>query len=168
MLKAGVPVLTRGGVRFAGISAILAGILAFSGCDPGYSYKPIAKDGTLATEWSSSIDGVDFGFRSFGELVGCDSLRFGPEISNQSEKTVVLLGGRLTTGGQTIKAILPGYGNLKFRTVLPGEVRDVPLFWDLRGRLTARSPVVLGQKTKWTWRVRIGEKEHTVQFEHGS
>jgi len=153
-----------GYLRHLTLSAILLLLFPVLGCDPGYSYKPIDKSGTPMPEWSASVEGVDFGFSPLHGLVGSRYISYGPEISNQSAKTVILLDGRLTTNGRTIKATLPGSGESEWRTVLPGEVKTVSLLWD-RTQHGSSKELILGQKISWSWRVRIGKKKHSFEFD---
>lgn len=145
--------------------AILLTIFSILGCDPRHHYAPIDQRGGMVPQWSTSVDGVNFIFKPVGMMARGTVFSYGPEIRNASKKTVVLLEGRLTTSGRTIEGLLPGFGDVQFRTISPGDERTVQLLWELNPPGSASKTIVLGRKITFTWRVRIGDKEHVLKFD---
>ena len=142
-------------------SSLCAALLAFTGCDPGYGYKPLDPGGRKVANWSESIAGVRFEMKAFYVFTGSGGTLQGLTIRNNSDRDVVVLGGQLNTNGRALEAKLPGEGEAKWRTVRPGATETINLLWDFREHGGDASKV-LGPDITWTWRVKIGDDEHTL------
>jgi hypothetical protein len=141
--------------------------LAFSasGCDPGYQYQPVDPQGNPLSQWSEVIDGVRFSVKPYSTLIGSGSASRSLEITNKSDKKVVVLGGQLLSKGRAIEAIIDDSPEGRTgRTVSPGDTKAVYLSWEF-GDVVHHRPAheVLGPDITWVWQVRIGEGEHTLR-----
>jgi hypothetical protein len=82
------------------------------------------------------------------------------EITNDSDKEVVVFGGQVVTYGHTIEAkVLDDTEELLLRTVPPRQSKAVCLYWEFGTWLDQ----VLGQDITWVWKVKIGAAEHSLQ-----
>jgi hypothetical protein len=135
-------------------------VLSASGCDPGYSYQPVDTKGERLPQWSEKVEGVHFSARPYSTLIGSKNTIEYLDITNESDKEVVVLGGQLLTKGRTIEAqVLDDPPNREARTVPAGESKSVSLYWEYGGSASD----VLGPDITWVWRVRIGAAEHSLR-----
>jgi hypothetical protein len=148
--------------REVAASCLCAALLASAGCDPGYGYQPLDAAGRKVAQWSESIGGVRLEMKPIMILTGSGGTMQGLTITNNSDRDVVVLGGQLSTDGRIMEAKLPGEGEAKWRTVPPGATQTINLSWDFREHGGDASKV-LGPSLCWTWRVKIGEEEHTFK-----
>jgi hypothetical protein len=144
--------------------AILFSLFIFallaSACDPGYKYQPVDANGQQLPTWSEKVEGVRFSTRPYSELIGSGNTIRYLDITNESDKEVVVLGGHLLTNGRKIEAhIIDDPPNREARTVPAGESKSVFLLWEFGGPASD----VLGPDITWVWRVRIGETEHSLR-----
>ena len=131
--------------------------LLVTGCDPGYSYTPLNSSNEPVSSWTTDIEGVNIRIPGFDILVGEGNMLQWITITNNSNSDVVLLNGTLTTKGNSISADLPGEGELKWRTVAPGESVEITCLFDLwSGGGTADD--VLDQTIVWEWEFQIEGK----------
>lgn len=131
-----------------------------SGCDPGYHYQPLDAKGQRLPHWSKTVAGVHFSAGPYGTLIGSGNTVVNLNITNESGKEVIVLGGQLVTNGRTIEArILDDAPNREDRTVPAGESKTVSLYWEFGGSASE----VLGTDITWIWRVRIGTTEHSLR-----
>jgi hypothetical protein len=151
--------------RSAILMALLVLALSASGCEFVYRYYPVDAKARRLPGWSEMVEGVRFSAfsddgtwttgrdSSFGAEVGLD-------ITNKSDKEVVVLGGQLLTNGRTIKAHFPNPPNRDDRTVPAGKSRSVPLLWNYGG---GSADQVLGPDITFIWQVRIGKAERSLR-----
>src|SRR5476651_2255958 len=108
-------------------------VLAFSasGCDPGYNYHPVDAKGQRFPQWSETIEGVRFAARPYSTLIGSGNTVDYLDITNGSDKEVVVLGGQLVTNGRTIEAkVYDSPEGIEARTVPAGVSKSVMLYWE--------------------------------------
>ncbi len=137
---------------------ILAG-LVITGCDPGYVYFPVDDNGRPVRQWSRTIDGVSIQVGWFDTLVGDDRAGCQIDLVNHSGKTVTFLGAKLSTGGHSIKGHVAEFEQRTFGPGVSGKV----MFWFPYARYGEDAGDVLGESMTWTWKLRIGDREHTVE-----
>src|SRR5262245_4942051 len=93
---------------YASRSAVLVALVVFalstSGCDPGYNYQPVDAKGQRLPQWSETVEGVRFSARPYSTLIGSGNTVVYLDITNKSDREVVVLGGQLVTEGRTIEA----------------------------------------------------------------
>ncbi len=131
-----------------------------SGCDPGYTYRPVGPNGQRLPQWTTTIEGVRFSARPSSTLVGSAGSLVDLDIANESDKVVVVLGGQLVTNGRAIEAIIyDDRPNREARTVPAGQSKSVLLHWRFGGSASD----VLGTDITWVWRLRIGKAEHALR-----
>jgi hypothetical protein len=140
--------------------ALFAAVLSASGCDPGYKYHSVDAKGQRLLHWSETVEGVRFSARPYSTLIGSGNTIVYLDITNESDKEVVVLGGQLVTNDRRIEArIIDDAPNREARTVSARESKSVDLLWEFGGPASE----VLGQDLTWVWRVRIGEAEHSLR-----
>lgn len=136
-------------------------LLLSSGCDAGYSYRP---DGWSISngghEWTKVDDGVSFLTWGIGGLVGSEDIIPEFEIRNATTTPVIVESAVLLARGKIYDAQLPGKGELQWRTVLPGEVKRITLYWHLE-EVALKS---MGEKPEIDLRVRRGVKLDTMKI----
>jgi hypothetical protein len=152
---------SRSAIRLALV--VLA--LSASGCSFLYRYYPVDAAGYRLREWSETVEGVRFSaFSQDGTWTTGRDSSFGTEVgldvTNKSDKEVVVLGGQLLTNGRTIKAHFPDPPNRDDRTVPAGKSRSVPLLWNYGGGFADQ---VLGPDITFIWQMRIGKAEHSLR-----
>lgn len=148
-------------IRTAALCGFAFLAMSASGCDPGYHYQPVDSSGKQLSQWSQTIEGVQFSAKSYGTLIGASYIYGHLEIVNRSNKEVLVLGGQLLTDDRTIKARVNEHqSGREERTVAPGRSRSVDLSWDFG----ASAHEVLGPKITWVWRVQIGAAEHDLRI----
>lgn len=133
--------------------------LGFVFGDPGYTYVPIDARGGPINRWSQTTDGVILEGGAYETLIGERSAMYEANMINKSMHTTIILGGTLTTKGNTLKAYVPK--GLR-RTVPPGSSGEIVLYCDYNDRGRDASDV-LGQSLIWTWQLQIGDQEKTVK-----
>jgi hypothetical protein len=140
-------------------SALILAGLVITGCDPGYEYFPVDDNGQPVRQWSRTIDGVSIEVGRFDTLVVDDRAGRQIDLVNNSGKTVTLLGAELSTGGHSIKGHVAEFEQRTFGPGVSGKV----MFWFPYARYGGDAEHVLGESMTWTWRLRIGDQEHTVE-----
>ena len=131
--------------------------LLITGCDPGYSYTPLDNSNAPVASWTTDIDDVNVRIPGFDILVGDGNMLQWITVTNNSKSDVVLLNGTLATKGISISADSPGEGELKWRTVPPGESQEITClfdFWSAGGS----AGDILDQTILWEWEFQINGK----------
>lgn len=141
---------------------IVALALIVTGCDPGYSYDLVTPDGSSAKQMDVELDSVSITLSGFSVLIGSGNMLQYVHVSNDSDADVILLGGSLTTQDTSIAARLPGEGEAHWRTVAPGETKDIGClfdFWSAGGV----ADDMLSPSVSFTWEFQIGDKVEEVE-----
>lgn len=134
--------------------------LSVPGCDPGFNYQPVDAKGGQLLQWSETVEGVRFSARPYRAGIGSSNAVVYLDITNDSDKEALVLGGQLVTNGRTIEArIIDEPLERKARTVPAGQKKSVLLYWEFGGAASD----VLGPDITWVWRVRIGKDEHSLR-----
>ncbi len=141
-------------VPFSGLVALFL----LTGCDPGYSYRAINRERT-GERWSQTIEGVEFESRVTTTLIGSRYIMGVLTVSNHSAADVTVIGGTLTTNGTVFTGKLQDGEQAVL--VQKGSTQEVGLDVDLG----TPASNVLAPSIVWTWRVKIGTKEHAVAVE---
>jgi hypothetical protein len=134
-------------------------ILVASGCDPGYCYDPVDKNGRPNERWSETIDGVRLETQRVFDLLPASWLFGALKIQNNSDSDVVVVGGRLEANGKSLE---PRDCDLKYRTVPKGKEKEVTLDWDL-SRLSHDEQWNLWPTITYVWTLRIGQQERVIR-----
>ena len=148
--------------RLTSVAVALA--LVASGCDSGYTYRPMGPKGKRIERWSETIEGVRFSVDHYNTRSDSTSGFMRLEIANESKRDVVVLGGQLvtqpqSTASKTIDARVPDAPEgREERTVPPGASKSVDLFVEFGG-----SAAVLGDVMMYSWRVQIGGEERVIK-----
>src|SRR5581483_10466117 len=109
-------------------------MLALSGCDSGFSYRPDGwSERDKSTEWAKVEEGISFVTWGITGLTGSDGIIPEFEISNRTASPVVIESAALLAGTQVYNGELPGKGALLWRTILPGEIKRVAISWSFEG-----------------------------------
>ncbi len=138
--------------------AAIVALSLVTGCDPGYSYRAINRE-RAGELWSQTIEGVSFECRVPTILIGDSGIMGVVVVTNHSGADVTVLGGTLTTNGTVFTGKLQD--GEQAISVKKGSTQEVGLNVDLG----AAASNVLAPSIVWTWRVKIGSKEHAVAVE---
>ena len=139
-------------------------LLCLGACDPGFSYRPEGWEHTENQfEWQRRLEGFEIRTRGLGGLVGSDGLSPELTVTNRSAVPLVLETAELRSGGATYPAHLPGSGEVKWRTVMPGARQRITLFWKFEGRAAFE---VLDPKPMVILRFRQGEQPRTLAIQY--
>lgn len=127
--------------------------------DPGYMYRPTDAGGRPVDRWFETIEGVSLEGRFYETLIGESCAVYDVKPINATNKNVAVLDGELSTKGLTLKAYVPQGLRRTFPPVSSGEV-CLRCDYEDHGRDASE---VLGESITWTWHLRIGDLERTVQ-----
>ena len=143
------------------ILAILAWTVAVvTGCDPGYSYKPVSPAGGVVARSGDKIGEVKFTMGTYETSTSSKSIIQNLFVDNGSNADVVVLDAVLETGDKTIPAkIYSDVEGEKERTVPAKFSKTVGLAFSF-GDSAAE---VLAKEIIWVWQLRIGTEEHTLR-----
>jgi hypothetical protein len=144
------------------LTALGVAVLFASGCIPVKRFHPLDGRGQKIERWTQVIDGVRF------EMTGCTISSAGRStqgtllVGNDSDREVVVLGGRLVTvNGREWKSQLPVNQAGKDYTVAAGQSLSAVFVF---GGDEGDSPYdEVGANIFWVWRVRVGAEEHVLQ-----
>ena len=144
------------------VLAVAVAATGVTGCDPGYTYKPINDAENLVEERSTKIGDVRFTVLPDSILIGSNNDFIELTVENKSENEVEVAGAEVRTGGRTMVAKLwPGPDGREERIVPAGTTKKVSLLVELGGAASE----VLAPSIAHVWRVRIGNAEHALRFE---
>ena len=127
--------------------------------DPGYQYNPVDGHGRPIAKWSRTVDGLTLEGGPYSTLIGSGIGAYGYRLTNRSDKGVTLLGGTLLTDGRSLEADTEG---ALPRSFAPGTSGDVSFTFDFRPH-GGDAEQVLGKNLTWIWRLRVGDRERTIE-----
>jgi hypothetical protein len=134
------------------------------GCDRSYTYQPLGPKASRPARWSESLEGVRFSVAPYRTNPESTSADMTLEITNESNKEVVVLGCQLIPGQDRMSAggidakVIDSPEDRVARSVPAGTSKSVSLHFEFGGPVSK----VLREDIMWDWQVRIGEKEHRV------
>jgi hypothetical protein len=151
-------------MRVPPLLATFAVVLAAAivpGCDPGYVYSAVDATGAPVERWYREIEGVTLEGNTFETLASDTMTVYGFDLNNRSGRRVTILGGKIVTGERSMMGHIPQDEEWTFR---PGTSGTVNLRFDY-ARHGGDAGSVLGPSLTWSWLVRIGDQERTVEVE---
>lgn len=149
-------------MRLPCLGMIMATVFVLlTGCDPVVIYDIERDDGKKSPVQVVERDSVEFTLPGLMELTGSASLLYYVSVKNNSSATVVISAGKLETGDWVIPADLPGEGELIWRTVEPGESKEIPFLFRL---LPAGGTAVdMGNEVDIRWQYLLDNDLHLLE-----
>lgn len=141
---------------------VVGALMALGACDPAFDYRPVNLRSADDGRWITDVEDVEIQADSLGGFISSTGLIPTFTIVNRSGARTSIEGAELVVGDESYPADLPGDGELRWRSVNPGESGSISLHWEFD-----RSAIeVLGEQPGVLIDLRIGEEVRQVEIEY--
>lgn len=141
---------------------MVAVLVVLGACDPAFDYRPVNLRSTDDGRWIADVGDVEIQADSLGGFISSTGLIPTFDLVNRSGAQASIEGAELIIGDESYPADLPGAGELRWRSVNPGESGSISLHWEFD-----RSAIeVLGEQPELLIDLRIGEELRRVEIDY--